>query len=129
VKIDEMLDERQQLTLTIKESTATRKDLDRSIVEEIQKDISFEREATHEYVTDGYVVRAKTAMTRTIDEEALREFQKRHDGVELPIKRQHVIDMTRLHSFAEEHPKLYHQFCYVITSKPRAVALTIKESK
>jgi len=128
MSIDELVYKREQLSLTIKESTAARKDLERQIIAEMEEHMAFELEATHEYHTDTYRLRAKTAMTRTVDPQALAEFQTNHPDVELPIKHTPQVDLPKLQVFAKEHPYLYHELCYAITSKPRAVSLSIKES-
>jgi hypothetical protein len=127
--IEELLEERNQLALTIKESSDARKEIDKRIINKMQDDITFQREAVHEYFTDRFVVKAKTSMSRTIDEEELVKMQLEFPDLELPIKRHHTVDMSKIHAFARDNPKLYHRFCYVITSKPRATALTIKENK
>lgn len=135
-ELNELLRKRGDFTLIMNEARDARKEVDHQILSHMRETMEFVREGTHEMnLPDGSVIRAKTSLNRTvspIDVELLRsELQieeldpdEQLGGV---FKTRHDIDLKQLREIQEDNPSLYRRICRIITSKPRAIALTIKD--
>ena len=102
----------------------------------MQTQIDFQREGTHEFsLPDGPTIRARTALTRTVSTEDVHTLNNelRAEGLDPDdelhgvFREKYDIDIKQLDFIRQEDPELHKRICRIVTSKPRAIALTIKD--
>ena len=138
MELPELLRQRANFTLILQEAKAERNSLDSLILDIMQAAMEFTREGTHELSTDdGPTVVAKTALNRTVspkDVDALIDHLRAEglnpdEQLQGVFKTKYDIDLKQLRDIEANNKPLYARICRIITSKPRAPALTVKDLK
>ena len=102
----------------------------------MQAKMDFVREGVHELSTDdGPRVIVKTALSRSVsaDDVHALNVQLRSESLDPEEELQGVfkprfdIDLKQLRDIEANNKRLYGRICRIITSKPRAPALTVKD--
>lgn len=138
MELPELLRQRESFTLILQEARAERNSLDSQILDIMRASMEFTREGTHELSTeDGPTVIAKTTLNRTVSPDDVRDLriQLREEGL-VPaeqlqgvFKTKYEIDLKQLRDIEANNTPLYARICRIMTSKPRAPALTVRNLK
>ena len=134
--LTQLLREREKFTQILKEAKCERTNLDLQIIDIMQAKMDFVREGVHELSTDdGPRVIVKTALSRSVSAEDVNALnvQLRSESLDPEEELQGVfkprfdIDLKQLRDIEANNKPLYGRICRIITSKPRAPALTVKD--